>query len=74
MNKPQLTRADYRRLRRTQNVRIKALKFILLTEKTIMYRRLGDGKLVQRKARVQKLERELAAERNIQLKLKLLAK
>lgn len=74
MNKPQLTRADYRRLKSTQHYRVRSVEYFLALEKVNLHRNLGDGKLAQRKTKIQKLERELAAERRLQDKIKLLAK
>lgn len=73
MNKPQLTRADYRRLKSTQHYRVRSVEYFLLMEKETLGREVSD-KPSQRAARIKKLERELAAERKIQLKLKVLAK
>lgn len=74
MKKPQLTRADYRRLKATQHYQVRAAEYFLMMEKVNLHRNLGDGKLAQRKAKIRKLERELAAERKLRSKIKALAK
>lgn len=74
MNKPQLTRADYRRLYVAHSDRVKALEYFIQVGMSVLGRELGDSQRAHHETRVRRFKRALAAERKIQLKLKLLAK
>lgn len=69
----QLTRAEYRRLISTQHYRVKSLEYFLAVAKSDMLNNIGNGKAKQHFNNIRKLTRDLAAERRIQNKLKLLA-
>lgn len=72
--KPQLTRADYRRLCVAHSDRVKALEYFIRVGMSVLGRELGDSQRVHHETRVQKYKRALATDRKILNKLKALAK